>query len=189
MMSSRLREPTFVPQPAYVGNGGALATARARQHPHGLCIYSACLISPAESQLNEVAVNGLWAGYLRVGLAGIEPATSALSGRRGKSRFVSTRPMLSRFGCSPAQRDFETETRWDPTGRAGTPLSGSSWDQRIETAASPDPSQLDHNMPATFGAPVVVQRSSVTIASRFVSPTSIAGLEHDESRDGQAGQG
>jgi len=64
-------------------------------------------------------------GRRLVGLARIELATSALSGRTGKSRIVSIYPTVSRFGCSLASRDFGGKTRWDSTGRAGTQLLGS----------------------------------------------------------------
>jgi hypothetical protein len=64
-----------------------------------------------------------------VGLAGIEPATSALSGRSGESRSVPGCPTRCRFRCSTVFRKFGRETQWDLSGRAGTQLLGQSWDE------------------------------------------------------------
>ena len=64
-----------------------------------------------------------------VGLAIIELATSALSGRSVDSRRVPTCPAESQCRCSVGTSNFSSETRWDPAGRAGTPMLGQSWDR------------------------------------------------------------
>jgi hypothetical protein len=63
-------------------------------------------------------------GTLRVGLAGIEPATSALSGRSAVSRSTSFCPAESHFRCSSGSDEIEGERLRDPAGRAGTQLLG-----------------------------------------------------------------
>ena len=63
-----------------------------------------------------------------VGLVGIEPATSALSGRSAESCSVPMRPSGPRFRCSSRSPVREGETHWDPAGRAGTLFLGQSWD-------------------------------------------------------------
>ncbi len=72
-----------------------------------------------------------------VGLAGIEPATSALSGRSGDSRFVPEDPDESPWVLVTGRPDGRPETERDGAGRAGTQLLGQSWD---ETRRIPRPS-------------------------------------------------
>jgi len=63
-----------------------------------------------------------------VGLARIEPATSALSGRSAESRSVPMCPLESQFRCSSGSLALGGETQRDWSGRAGTQLLGQSWD-------------------------------------------------------------
>ena len=72
-----------------------------------------------------------------MGLAGIEPATSALSGRSASSRCVPDRPAQSQFVLVTVRVDDRTEIHWDAAGRSGTQLSGQSWDRSMDFAMEP----------------------------------------------------
>jgi hypothetical protein len=63
-----------------------------------------------------------------VGLAGIEPATSALSGRSEDSLSVPMRAGTCRFRWSPDSSGVQRGTCWEPVRRAQTQLLGWSWD-------------------------------------------------------------
>jgi hypothetical protein len=68
-------------------------------------------------------------GDLLVGLAGIEPATSALSGRSAGSRCVPEGPAQSQSVLVTGQAKYRTGIHWDAAGRSGTQLLGQSWDR------------------------------------------------------------